>query len=267
MAVDYFHRVLVAGKREDVRAFRDRIYREYPRTVGGETWTEIVPFSFAALYDLAPAARKIESEIPFDPYDLSAWPIRTLPEQRAEIRYQLHTRNLELVDFLRPLARALPRLTFTLTTLCLDDSSIEAYRLRGRRELKWVILDRRRDFHWDRARRKFKLVGDEVYDDDEAHRWAEEEMLTEAFSHWDETGRVRRDQAPRRYRWWNAIPLRDLDTERKLSLLAMGLVLEQESGASKRRPPKRRAKTRNPLRRPRGAASRHRSPPRRKRHS
>ena len=42
MAVDYFHRLLVSGKPADVRAFRDAIYREYPRTIAGETsetWT------------------------------------------------------------------------------------------------------------------------------------------------------------------------------------------------------------------------------------
>mgnify|MGYP003336636391 FL=1 len=91
MSVDYFHRLRVYGTRHDVRDFRNRIYREYPRTIAGETWTEIVPFSFAALYDLAPAARDVEAEVPFDPYELSAWPIRTLSGQRAEIRYQLQT--------------------------------------------------------------------------------------------------------------------------------------------------------------------------------
>lgn len=83
MAVDYYHRLLVSGKPAGVRAFRDAIYREYPRTIAGEsrrvptsspaTWTEIVPFSFAGLYELAPAARRVEAQIPFDPYDLSAW--------------------------------------------------------------------------------------------------------------------------------------------------------------------------------------------------
>ena len=232
MAVDYIHRVLVSGRRDNVRAFRNDMYREYPRTIGCETWTEIVPFSFAALYDLAPTARRVEADIPFDPYDLSAWPMRLLAGQRAEIRYELHTRNLELIDFLRPLARAVPRLTFTLTTLCLDDSSIESYRLRGRREQRWRIPVRRREFHWDRARKRFKLVGDDVYEDDEAEHWAEEAMLTEAFSHWEENGRVRR-RPPRRYRWWNAVRLRDLDTERKLSLLAMGLLLKD--GKKKKR--------------------------------
>lgn len=235
MAVDYVHRVRVYGRRRDVRDFRDRIYREFPRTVAGSTWTEIVPFSFAALYELAPAARRVQSELPVDPFDLSDWPIRTLPDNRAEIRYQLHTRNMELIGLLRPLARALPRLTFTLTTLCLDDSSIESYRLRRRSQLKWVLPERRRNFHWDRARHKFKLTGEKVYDDDDADRWAEEEMLAEAFSHWDEDGRVRRNHAPRRYRWWNAVPVRDLDTERKILLLEMGLGLPKKSRASRRR--------------------------------
>lgn len=98
-----------------MRAFRDAIYCAYPRTIAGETWTEIAPFSFAGLNELAPAARRVEPEIPDDPYDLSAWPVRTVEDERAEIRYQMHTRNLELIDFLRPLARALPSLTFTLT--------------------------------------------------------------------------------------------------------------------------------------------------------
>jgi hypothetical protein len=241
MPVDFLHRVRVNGRRDDVRNFRDRIYREYPRTVGRETWTEIVPFSFAALYDLAPAARKIEAEIPFDPYDLSAWPIRALPDQRAEIRYQLHTRNMELVDFIRALARALPKLTFTLTTLCLDDSSIESYRLHSRREQKWLLPDRRQEFHWNRARKKFKLAGDEVYEDDEANDWVEAEMLTEAFSRWDDSGNVWRE-APRHYRSWNRVPLRDIDTER--ALLELGSVLDV-----RKKPPPRAAKKNTPKRR------------------
>jgi hypothetical protein len=90
-----------------------------------------------------------------------------------------------------------------------------------------VFPDSRRDIHWDRARKKFRLAGDDVYDDDKADQWAEQEMLTEAFGHWDEAGRLRRGRALR-YRWWNAIRLRDLDTERRLSLLEMGLLLEDQ---------------------------------------
>ena len=205
-------------------AFRRAMHREYPRTIAGETWTEIVPFSFSGLYDIAPDARRVEAEIPFDPYELSAWPVRTV-DRRSEVRYQFQTRNLELVDLVRLLARATPRLTFTLTTLCLDDSSIESYRFSGRAEKTWLLPDDRRNFHWERARKRFRLVGDEVYDDHEAERWAEEEMLAEAFSHWDESGRVRKSRPPTRYRWWNAVRLRDLETERKLSLLEGAFML------------------------------------------
>ena len=258
MAVDYFHRLLVSGKPADVRAFRDAIHRGYPRSIAGETWTEIVPFSFAGLYELAPAARRVEPEIPDDPYDLSAWPVRTVKGERAEIRYQMHTRNLKLIDFLRPLARALPRLTFTLSTLCFDDSSVESYRLHGRREQRWMLPDRRQDVHWERAWKKFKLAGDERYEDDEAEHWVEQEMLTEAFSHWDEAGRVRRGRAPRRYRWWNTVPLRDLDTERKLSLLEMGLVLDESSGTTKSQTKKQRANKRKRDRGMRTSASQRR---------
>lgn len=239
MAVDYFHRLLVGGPREQVHTFRRRMHREYPRTVGGETWTEIVPFSFPALYEVAPAASHVESEVPFEPYELSAWSVRALDSGRSEARYQFQTRNLEMLPLMRPLARALPALTFTLTTLCLDDSSIESYRLSGRKVQKWTLPEQRRQFHWDRARRKFGLAGDDVYDDDEADRWAEEEMLAEALGHWDDAGLVRRNRHPKRYRWWNAIRLRDLETERKLSLLQLGLFLDESepkrSQAGKRR--------------------------------
>lgn len=94
MAVDYFHRLIVRGSLENVRTFRRQIYRRYPRKVGRQSWIEVVPFSFAALYEIAPAAQRIEPEVPGDPFDLSTWPIRRIGRTRAEIRYQFHTRNL-----------------------------------------------------------------------------------------------------------------------------------------------------------------------------
>ena len=42
MAVDYVHRLVVSGRADRIHDFRKRIYREYQRTVAGETWTEIV---------------------------------------------------------------------------------------------------------------------------------------------------------------------------------------------------------------------------------
>jgi len=96
MAIDYFHRLVVTGLAERVRDFRKRIHREYPRTVAGETWTEIVPFSFAALYEMAPRARSAEAEVPWDPYELSVWRVTRIGKRDALLRYQFQTRSLEM---------------------------------------------------------------------------------------------------------------------------------------------------------------------------
>ncbi len=215
MAVDYFHRLLIVGTPKDVSAFRRQMHREYPRTIGGKTWTEIVPFSFHAVYELAPAARRIEAEVPHDPYELSAWPPRRISNRRAEVRYQFQTRNMEMVGLLRALSRALPSLTFTLVTLCLDDSSIEAARFSRGRAQRWFMDERACEPHWDRARKKFGLPGEEVYDDDEADYWTEQQMLHAAMAHWDRKSARR---PGRRRDWDNRVRLRDLDTERELTM-------------------------------------------------
>jgi hypothetical protein len=219
MAVDYFHRLVVTGRADRIRDFAKRIYREYPRTVAGGTWTEIVPFSFQALYDIAPRARTIETEVPFDPYELSDWPVRRIGRQDALVRYQFQTRSLEMAPFIRVLARAVPDLTVTLVTFCLDDSSIESYRFQGERQHKRIVSQRVRDQHWERARRKFGLQGDDVYDNDDAERWAEEEMLYDALNHWELGARSRSRR--RRYNWWNSPPLRTLELERVIEAIQL----------------------------------------------
>jgi hypothetical protein len=215
VAIDYLHRLIIEGPPDDVREFRRHMHREYPRTIDGKTWTEFVPFSFAALYEMAPAVRRIERELPCDPYELSAWPVRRIARGQAEVRYQFQTRNLEMAGFLRVLSRARPSLTFTLVTLCFDDSNIESYRLARGTTRRWVVPGRRQEFHWNRARARFELAGDEVYEDDDAEHWAEEEMLAEALTHWDAAAGAGRTR--RRYRWWNQPPLRDLTMERELA--------------------------------------------------
>ena len=214
MATDYLHRLVVTGRAERIRDFSKRIHREYPRTVAGETWTEIVPFSFAALYDIAPRARTIEAEVPYDAYELSAWPVTRTGRRDALVRYQFQTRNMEMAPLIRVLARAVRDLTFTLVTFCLDDSSIESYRFEAGRQRKWTLPPRVSEAHWERARRNFGLAGDDVYEDDDAERWAEEEMLKDALSHW-ELG-AQSSSPVRRYHWWNRPPLRTLDEERAI---------------------------------------------------
>jgi len=226
MAVDYFHRLVVTGRADRIRDFKNRIYREYPRTVAGDTWTEIVPFSFEALYKIAPRARTVEAEVPFDPYELSAWPARRSGRRHALVRYQFQSRNLEMRPFIRALARALPDLTFTLVTLCLDDSSIASYRFEAGRQRTWTLPQRVRDAHWERARRKFKLSGDDVYEDDDAELWAEDAMMAEALHHWEDRARGR--SRPRRYQWWNCPPLRRIEDERVLALVELDGALAPE---------------------------------------
>jgi len=235
MAVDYFHRLAVRGPRQAVRAFRHRMHREYERAVAGETWTEIVPFSFAALYELAPSARRVEREIPSDPYELSVWPVKRIDQRHVEVRYQFQTRNLEMAALLQALSRALPSLTFILTTFCLDDSSIDSHRLRSGKTHTWTMPERREAFHWNRARKKFGLVGDDVYEDDTASDWAEQAMLEEAFRRWDRADGPRRG----RYSWRNQHVLRDLETERELAVYAVAAARSQVPSRGMRDAPRR----------------------------
>lgn len=206
MAVDFFHRLIVRGQHADVRDFGRRIYRQYARSIGKESWIEIAPFSFAALYEIAPAARRIEREIPSDPYELSAWPVRRIDRNKAEVRYQFQTRNLEMVGLIRALSHALPSLTFTLATLCLDDSDIEVYRLKDGRMKKWIVPEDRREFYWSRARTRFRLAGDDLYENDDAEHWVEEQILHEALRHWDKGGANGRSRRRSRYKWWINLP-------------------------------------------------------------
>jgi hypothetical protein len=240
MAVDYLHRLIIRGPRKDVSAFRRQIYREYPRSNARKSWIEIVPFSFHALYELAPAAARVESDVPCDPYELSAWRVRRIGRDKAEVRYQFQTRNLEMMGLLRVLSEAQPALTFILTTLCLEDSSIEVYHFRRGGTKKWALPQRRRDFHWSRARIKFDLDGDDVYDDEDAEHWAEEEMLHEALTHWHRDSASVQSLRRGRYRWWNRHTVRDLETEQELALYEIA-----EKVTSKAPPLKTRTKVRN----------------------
>lgn len=77
-----------------------------------------------------------------------------------------------------------------------------------------------------------------------AERSAEEEMLAEALGHWNHSARLVRSYRPPHYRWWSAVRLRDLDTERELSLVETGLFLDD--GEAKNRPRARKRKEAQP---------------------
>jgi len=226
MAVDYFHRLIVRGPRPQLLDLRRRLSRKWSRRVGRRTRTEQLPFSFAALYDIAPAASRVEGEVPGEPYDVRVWPIPQRDRGPAELRYQLHTREVDLFGFLRPLSRACPSLTFVLSTLYLDDGEFGAFPARRGRLERWFLPSRRREVHWDRARRKFRLTGDDVYDDNQATFFAEEGMNDEALAHWDRPAPHHRRR--RRRQWWNRPVARDFETERELDFIEISNRLRAE---------------------------------------
>jgi hypothetical protein len=187
-------------------------------SVAGQTWRETIPFSFERLYKLVPAVARIEPHVPCEPYDMSVWPIRRLPRSRAEIRYQLHTRNIELLPFVRALSRAFDALTFELVSLCLDDGEIASYRVCDGSVHRWILPQARREVHWERARQEFGLVGDAVYEDDGATDFAEGAMLEEALDHWQRKSHGRQRPKARARNWWNRPVSRDLETEQTILL-------------------------------------------------
>ena len=193
MAVDLLHRLVVTGPVEAVADLSRRLVRRAVRKSGRLTWRERNPFSFRRLYQLAPDAYRIEPVIPYDPYDASDWPLVALPGGRAEVRYQFSTRNLELQDFVRVLSSQFPIVTFYLLTHCLDDGEVAAYAVRNGRVRHWLLPEARQDSHWNSARRKFRLSGDDLYENGEARSFAEERMRAEALAHWVEAARADRD--------------------------------------------------------------------------
>ena len=133
---------------------------------------------------------------------------------------------------LRPLSRALPSLTFVLATLCFDDSTVESYCLSRGVERKWRTSGK--DVQWERARKRFHLAGDDVYMDDDAEHWVEEELLEEAISHWGTWRHSKSARRPRRRQWWNQLILRDLASERELAVVEVAPTLSPTRGSKPR---------------------------------
>jgi hypothetical protein len=238
VAVDYWHRLIITGPRETVDLFRAQLRRSARRSSAGRHWRETIPFSFDRLYQLVPAASRIEPELPREPYDVSAWPIQRLLRGDAEVRYQLHTRNIELLPFVRLLSKRFSALTFRLVTFCLDDSEVASYRASDGRVRKWILPQPRRDAHWERARQKFGLAGDDVYEHDDAERFAEESMLEEAMDRWEPA--TDGPHPRRRVRnWWNRPASREIMTELYLDLAELNARLPADEEARPGRTSKR----------------------------
>ncbi len=225
MAVDYFHRLVVAGPRGTVERFRNELRQTVRRSIGTYKWRETIPFSFARLYEVAPAAVRIFKDVPRSPYDMSVWPIRQLPGRRAEVRYKFHTRSLEMLPYVRVLSREFSALTFVLVISCTDDGSTDSYRVCSGRVRTWILPEARHAVHWERARQEFKLTGVNVYKNDRARSSSEEGMREEALAHWE-----RGTGAPRRRAdcWDNLRVSRDLETERGILMAEFSSSLAAE---------------------------------------
>jgi hypothetical protein len=65
---------------------------------------------------------------------------------------------------------------------------------------RWNVPRHRRDVHWERARQKFNIAGEAVYDADDAGLFAEDGMQDGALDHWDPEPERR---CQRRRDWWN----------------------------------------------------------------
>jgi hypothetical protein len=217
MAVDDFHRLIISGPAPDLRALRAGLVTDFVRVIEGEDYKERLPFSVAGLIALAPAAKRYAPEGALEPYDIRVWPIVRRSSRESDLRYQLHTRNEELLPLVRELSRAFTRLTFRMSMLQLDDSEVYGFLVRHGNVRQWKVPGERRDVHWDRARKKFNLVGDDVYDDDDAELYAEDGMQDEALDHWAPADRL--GSHPRRRNWWNRAVTRDFMEQRELDLI------------------------------------------------
>jgi hypothetical protein len=89
MATDNVLRLIVNGSRRPLDDLRRGLVRQWSRRVAGRTWSERLPSSIAALYDLAPEARPVKPECPGETYDVSR--LADCPRSRRACRAAIPT--------------------------------------------------------------------------------------------------------------------------------------------------------------------------------
>ena len=200
MAADFFHHVVVSGSRAAVLDFAERIALVVTRRAAGETTRYTVPFSLESLQSIA----RMKGRAPSEPYDMVRWPPTRGP--RPVVRYRFHTRNILMQPLLRRLSKAMPRVTFALVTLALDDSDFGAFTIsKGKVRGRWLGGKWRQQF-WERTSKEMKMPLDECYEDPRAERRAESLMFDAAMA--IATG------GPRRYTWSGGETSRRYEDER-----------------------------------------------------
>lgn len=139
-------------------------------------------------------------------------------------------------NFLVPFSRLFPELEFKLVIFCLDDDCIDSYLIRDGKARKYTLPQQRNEWHWEQARKKFGIHGDEIYEDEEARRFAEEGRMEESLDRWELSASGKRaTPAPRRRRrnWWNRPKVRELGFEQELAMAEISQQMADEAAAKR----------------------------------
>jgi len=111
-------------------------------------------------------------------------------------------------------------------------ANAERWEIRAGKIRYRCVSDRRHEFHWDAARRKFHLEEDDVYEDEDATQFVELRMCEEALGSWEKRG-----GRPRRLNWERGQVFKTLDDERTIGMAAIA----EELGLTKKPPKPKRA--------------------------
>ena len=239
MSVTYLNRLVVSGSPARVAAFRDTMKRTLNRKAGPQRWRERVPFSLKTAARLTGIADPEEYE--YEPYQMSAWPMRLIAQRHAEVRYQFETRNVEISDLVALLSKRFPNVTLVLGIHCLDDDSPYSFHMQAGRVRRKTLSDAVRETYWQAARKHFKLPADddEFYHDDDVVEMAEGRMFDSVMNHWEKTS-----PGPQRS-WWNQPAIRSLDDERTFAMVELAEAL-MKNKATKKQPAKKKRTPRRP---------------------
>lgn len=233
MAVEYLNRIVALGAAPRVKEFRDAMRRTVDRKVRDKIWQDEVPFSLETL------ARITEMSDPedyaYEPYDISVWPIRRISSRQVELRYQFTTRNLDMAEPLTLLSNHFPKLTFRFVAFCSVDGGVYGYRIRDGGSAFRHLSEARTESHWNAARKKFRLSGDDVWDDDLATEFAEERMREDLLNSWDPPGRIRR-----RRNWSDQPEARPFEDERVIAMVEISDAQDRKKAKAR---PRRRGKS------------------------
>jgi hypothetical protein len=120
---------------------------------------------------------------------------------------------------------------------------METWEARGGRMRHRKLSTARMETHWDAARRRFKLKGDDVYDDDDAMEFAEARMCADTLNAWDRTGRLGR------LRWSNGLVFHRLRDEQTIVMAELGEALKLAPRRNEKRPRAEKANGLAPTRR------------------